>query len=73
MPYFGKTFIDEPLPKDGYVDLDPKRHGFGVTLNPDLKLRRPSPHKLKAKLETKSPNQEEWLKSWRDIPAPKMK
>ena len=39
VPYFGKTFVDEPLPKDGYVDLDPKRHGFGVTLNPELKLR----------------------------------
>ena len=69
VPYFGKTFTDEPLPKDGYVDLDPKRHGFGVTLNPELKLRRPSPHKPKAMLETKSPNQEEWLRSWRDIPA----
>ena len=39
VPYFGKTFVDEPLPKNGYVDLDPNKHGFGVTLNPELKLR----------------------------------
>ena len=39
VPYFGGLFPDEPLPKDGYIDL-PDRPGFGVTLNRD-KLRRP--------------------------------
>ena len=32
MPYFGGLFADEPLPKDGFIDL-PDRPGFGVTLN----------------------------------------
>ncbi len=42
VPYFGKLFTDEPLPKDGYIELDPKRPGFGVTLNrEELSLRRP--------------------------------
>ena len=40
-PLFGNLFLDEPLPKNGYVTLDPNKYGFGVTLNPDLKLRRP--------------------------------
>jgi len=32
IPYFGSVFTDEPLPKDGFIDL-PDRPGFGVTLN----------------------------------------
>jgi len=32
IPYFGDLFTDEPLPKDGFIDL-PDRPGFGVTLN----------------------------------------
>ena len=72
VPYFGKTFVDEPMPKNGYVDLDPKRYGFGVTLNPELELRRPSPHAPASKLSTQSPIQEDWLRAWKDIPAPKM-
>jgi L-rhamnonate dehydratase len=32
IPYFGNVFLDEPLPKDGFIDL-PDRPGFGVTLN----------------------------------------
>jgi L-rhamnonate dehydratase len=32
VPYFGGLFTDEPLPKDGWVDL-PDRPGFGMTLN----------------------------------------
>jgi len=40
--YFGNMFTDEPLPKDGFVDLDPKKPGFGVTLNrKGLNLVRP--------------------------------
>lgn len=31
--YFGNLFIDEPLPKDGYVKLSHDKPGFGVTLN----------------------------------------
>jgi len=42
-PYFGGLFTDEPLPKDGFIDLDPKKPGFGVTLNPAFKMRRPYP------------------------------
>ena len=38
-PYFGDLFVDEPLPKNGFIDL-PDRPGFGVTLCRD-KLRRP--------------------------------
>jgi len=41
VPYFGGLFPDEPLPKDGFIDL-PDRPGFGVTLNKD-KLSRPYP------------------------------
>lgn len=39
VPYFGDLFFDEPLPKDGYIQL-PNRPGFGVTLN-ESKLNRP--------------------------------
>ena len=39
VPYFGNIFTNEPLPKDGYIDL-PDRPGFGVTLNREC-LRRP--------------------------------
>jgi len=39
VPYFGGLFPDEPLPKDGWIDL-PDRPGFGVTLKRDG-LRRP--------------------------------
>merc|ERR1712130_1025286 len=41
VPYFGDLFIDEPLPKDGYVTLDPKKPGFGITLNRKLNFKRP--------------------------------
>jgi L-rhamnonate dehydratase len=45
VPYFGKLFTNEPLPKDGYVSLDPTRPGFGVDLNrKGLTLRRPHAH-----------------------------
>lgn len=44
VPYFGNLFTDEPLPENGYVDLDPKKPGFGVTLNKNLNLRRPVTH-----------------------------
>ena len=40
-PYFGGLFTDEPLPKDGFIDL-PDRPGFGVTLNREG-LMRPYP------------------------------
>lgn len=39
MPYFGGLFPDEPLPKDGFIDL-PDRPGFGVTLDKS-RLHRP--------------------------------
>ncbi len=37
-PYFGGIFPDEPLPKDGFIDL-PARPGFGVTLCKDGLVR----------------------------------
>jgi L-rhamnonate dehydratase len=40
VPLFGNLFQEEPLPKDGYIDL-PDKPGWGVELNPDLKLHRP--------------------------------
>jgi len=45
VPLFGDVFTDEPLPKDGFIDLDPNKHGFGVTLNSKLPIRRPCQRK----------------------------
>ena len=39
LPYFGGLFPDEPLPKDGYIDL-PDRPGFGVTLDRTTLVRK---------------------------------
>ncbi|KAL7552675.1 hypothetical protein ACHAWF_015903 [Thalassiosira exigua] len=42
--YFGNLFVDEPLPKNGYVELPADRPGFGVTLNrKGLEMTRPYP------------------------------
>ena len=42
--YFGNLFTDEPLPKDGYVELPHDKPGFGVTLNREgLNMIRPYP------------------------------
>ena len=43
VPYFGGLFEDEPLPKDGWIDL-PDRPGFGVTLSADTRKRMRRPH-----------------------------
>eukprot|EP01121_Diplochlamys_sp_Union-15-3_P007891 TRINITY_DN2045_c0_g1_i1.p1 TRINITY_DN2045_c0_g1~~TRINITY_DN2045_c0_g1_i1.p1 ORF type:complete len:402 (+),score=86.38 TRINITY_DN2045_c0_g1_i1:89-1294(+) len=41
VPLFGNLFVDEPVPKDGYLIL-PDKPGWGVELNKkDLKLKRP--------------------------------
>ncbi len=41
VPLFGDLFVDEPLPKDGFLDL-PDKPGWGVELNRNnLKLVRP--------------------------------
>lgn len=40
VPVFGDLFANEPLPKDGWLDLS-DAPGWGVELNPKLKLRRP--------------------------------
>lgn len=50
VPYFGSTFLDEPLPKDGFIDL-PDRPGFGVTLN------RENLHRPYSRSDTESANQ----------------
>ena len=69
-PYFGNLFKDEPLPKDGYIVLDPSKPGFGCTLNKEeLNLRRPyaressalnSAEKRKA-ADMARPSHDEWL------------
>ena len=61
VPYFGGLFKDEPIPKDGFIDL-PDRPGFGVTLVRD-NLHRPYPRtdeesKRQAKLNIECPNPE---------------
>ena len=38
VPYFGGLFPDEPLPKDGFIDL-PDKPGFGMTLKRDGLVR----------------------------------
>ena len=30
VPYFGNLFLDEPLPIDGYIDLDPTKPGMYI-------------------------------------------
>ncbi|KAL8565112.1 hypothetical protein ACOMHN_005315 [Nucella lapillus] len=42
VPYFGGLFPDEPLPKDGFIDLPADKPGFGVTLDKSG-LTRPFP------------------------------
>ena len=68
VPYFGKLFVDEPLPKNGFIILDPKKTGFGVTLNKELKLRRPYTHETMtlqnrlSKAASAYHHQHNWLK-----------
>lgn len=39
LPVFGALFIDEPVPTKGYLDVSIlDKPGFGLTLNPDVKL-----------------------------------
>lgn len=48
MSFFGNLFTDEPLPKDGYVELPHDKYGFGVTLNKEgLNMKRPYPRGAK--------------------------
>ena len=67
VPLFGNLFTNEPLPKDGYIDL-PDRPGFGVELNrAELDLRRPHPHTPLSAEEVDSakrraPTREAWMK-----------
>jgi len=70
-PYFGTLFKDEPLPKDGFIDLDPNKPGFGVTISDSIKLRRPYPRDDGARKRTredrveaaaKRPVGDAWLK-----------
>ena len=40
--FFGNLFLDEPVPKNGYVELPHDKPGFGVTLNREgLNMTRP--------------------------------
>jgi L-rhamnonate dehydratase len=75
VPLFGGLFTDEPLPKDGYIDL-PDRPGFGVTLNREgLALRRPYARRtpsvadIAAAKAARSPLQTEWLARAERIPV----
>jgi len=70
VPLFGDTFTDEPLPSGGYIDLDPSKPGFGVTLNREgLNLKRPfarpqildQPSHRQMVIAT-VPDQQQWLK-----------
>ncbi|MDP8995910.1 MAG: L-rhamnonate dehydratase, partial [Pseudomonadota bacterium] len=40
LPVFGKLYLNEPLPKDGLIDVS-DAPGFGLELNPEVTLRRP--------------------------------
>ena len=40
VPLFGELFTNEPIPKDGYLEL-PDAPGWGVELNQNLELVRP--------------------------------
>ena len=71
-PLFGDLFLDEPLPKDGYIELDPNKYGFGMTLNPKIALKRPYSRKEKTlqeiiEFKTNASNEnlinDKWLKS----------
>ena len=44
VPLFGDLFVEEPVPKDGWIDI-PDTPGWGVELNrTQLRLRRPYDH-----------------------------
>jgi len=60
-PLFGQLFLDEPLPKDGYLELDNTKFGFGVTLNPEIKLSRPYEHEFYSALSFTAIDQCLWL------------
>jgi hypothetical protein len=66
-PLFGDLFLDEPMPVDGYITLTDKP-GFGVTLNPKIKLTRPNPRKprtfeeIEAAKDAQTPDQNAWIK-----------
>jgi L-rhamnonate dehydratase len=46
-PLFGNLFLNEPLPKNGYLDI-PHNPGFGVELNKEyLNFLRPYKHNIK--------------------------
>jgi len=48
VPVFANLFKDEPLPKDGFIELDKTKYGWGVELNREgLKLQRPYPQRAK--------------------------
>lgn len=79
VPLFGSLFTDEPLPKDGYIDLDETKPGFGVTLNKEkINFERPytrnplSYEEIDAAKAYRTPDQNEWLKKASLIPAPKL-
>lgn len=62
VPYLGGLFPDEPLPKDGFIDIDDKP-GFGVTLNKDMSFKRPyerspeeSAHQAKKNINRQMPD-----------------
>ena len=63
VPYFGGLFPDEPLPKDGFIDL-PDKPGFGVTLCRD-NLVRPYPRSPQSSATQADANRN---KPWPTVP-----
>lgn len=79
VPLFGNTFLDEPLPANGYILLSDKP-GFGVTLNrKGLNLKRPYSRPkprflaIEERKDKASPEQEEWLRRAKPCLAPRSK
>ena len=73
-----RSFLDEPLPENGYVTLSDKP-GFGVTLNREgNNLVRPYPHEHKdwktveAEKDARTPDQADWLSRAAKIPVTKV-
>eukprot|EP00298_Acanthocystis_sp_HF-20_P005359 c15554_g1_i1.p1 GENE.c15554_g1_i1~~c15554_g1_i1.p1 ORF type:complete len:455 (+),score=188.75 c15554_g1_i1:74-1438(+) len=74
VPLFGNVFTDEPLPHNGYINLDPHKPGFGVTLNrAELQMRRPYPlqthpgYPLRSQVIKSIVDQKTWLESAKSI------
>lgn len=71
-----RSFLDEPLPENGYITLSNDKPGFGVTLNrAGNNLVRPYAHTplafeaIEADKDARTPDQAEWLGRAAKIPV----